>query len=125
VRRLLGDLRGQLAAGGLSAEVCSSVEIVLAEALNNIAEHAYPPGAPGPVELSARLLPGRLEVTLADTGRSLPDAALPPGALPDNSGPLDSLPEGGFGWYLIRSLTTRLAYERRDGRNLLFLTIPT
>ena len=32
---------------------------------------------------------------------------------------VEELPEGGFGWDLIRQLTTGLAYARVEGRNEL------
>ena len=36
----------------------------------------------------------------------------------DQDAPQD-LPEGGFGWFLIRSLTRDLTYLREDGYNML------
>ncbi|MET9002683.1 ATP-binding protein [Amycolatopsis sp. NPDC004169] len=45
-------------------------DIVLAgyEAMANSAEHAYPGGQPGPVDVRAEALPGRLTVTVTDYG---------------------------------------------------------
>ncbi|HET6707332.1 ATP-binding protein [Amycolatopsis sp.] len=45
-------------------------DIVLAgyEAMANSAEHAYPGGAAGPVDVRAEVLPGRLIVTVTDYG---------------------------------------------------------
>lgn len=52
-------------------------DIVLAgyEAMANSAEHAYPDGAAGPVDVRAEALPGQLTVTVTDYGTWRPPAA--------------------------------------------------
>jgi serine/threonine-protein kinase RsbW len=99
-------------------------ELVLAEVLNNVAEHAYA-GDTGPVEVS--LSPGTagIDCLIIDQGVEMPGGQLPTGQLP--GGPdtsLDDLPEGGFGWHLIRTLTHDLAYARTAGCNRLRFTLP-
>lgn len=121
VREALGDLRARLAAQGLSEEGCGSVEIALAEALNNIVEHAYPAGQPGEIRLSVTMTRDRLCCRLRDQGAPLPDLAVPARARPDPAAARAALPEGGFGWYLIRDLTDALSYARLDGENILTL----
>lgn len=100
-----------------------TAEIVLAEALNNIVEHAYA-RHPGEIEISLQLRPNELVCRIADTGLPMPDAKLPEGTLAPISS-LDDLPEGGFGWYLIRTLSHDLHYHREDGRNLLCFRLDT
>jgi serine/threonine-protein kinase RsbW len=68
---------------GLEPEERAAVELVLAEALNNIIEHAYP----------------AVEVDLVD------------------------MPEGGFGWFLIKDLAKDVAYVRVNGENWLKLRV--
>lgn len=100
-----------------------TAELVLAEVLNNIAEHAYPE-APGPVTVSIGRADRGLRCVVVDQGRPMPGGVLPPGALPCSSGlALEDLPEGGFGWHLIRSLTTELSYSRAHGCNRLQFTL--
>jgi serine/threonine-protein kinase RsbW len=36
-----------------------------------------------------------------------------------------TLPEGGFGWFLIRTLSRDLDYRREGGRNLLSFRLDT
>ena len=36
----------------------------------------------------------------------------------------EDLPEGGFGWFLIRTLTLDLEYERDGGFNKLRFVVP-
>lgn len=123
IRCLLSDLRTRLEEAGLSPETCGTVEIVLAEALNNVAEHAYPPDSPGPVHVRVVIHQEGLTCELTDAGRAMPGLVVPAGTPPDTEGPSSTLPEGGFGWLLIHSLTTDLDYDHRNGHNRLSLTI--
>jgi len=121
VRHLLAEIRERLHLHGLPAAMCGTVEIVLAEVLNNIVEHAYAETGAGDVTLSAVLGPGCLTCTLIDRGAPLTANDLPAGHLPDVGQGNAALPEGGFGWFLIRSLTREVRYERSEGRNRLVL----
>ena len=94
-----------------------SVEIVLAEVLNNIAEHAYTQQH-GKVEIWITAHPAFLFFRLVDSGLPMPGGVAPDGRMADQDAPQD-LPEGGFGWFLIRSLTRDLTYLREDGYNML------
>jgi serine/threonine-protein kinase RsbW len=96
-----------------------AAQIVLAEALNNIVEHAYASGPGGEIELTLwRDGPG-LSCRIVDAGAPMPDGRLPSGTLPAVDGPITDLPEGGFGWHLIRVLSQDLAYFRSGERNTL------
>ncbi len=121
VREILCDLRARLQALGVGEDRCGEVEIAMAEALNNIVEHAYAPGCAGPLRLSARLRDTHLVISARDAGQPLPGLDLPNRALPDTSGPLESLPEGGFGWFLIHDLTEKVEYTRKENENHLTL----
>lgn len=103
----------------------SMAELVLAEVLNNVAEHAFDE-AGGKVEVRLRQDGKGVRCLIVDQGRPMPDGKLPEGRLPDGTGvALDDLPEGGFGWHLIRSLCADLTYSRVDGQNRLSLFLPT
>ncbi len=95
-------------------------EIVLAEALNNIVEHAYADGK-GEIELTICLNRQGLNCKIVDHGAPMPDGALPSGVL----GSPDDLPEGGFGWHLIRTLSEDLSYARVAGQNQLTFRLTT
>ena len=77
VRRAIHEAMDALEAHNLTAEEMASVEIVLAEALNNIVEHAYPQAAPGDVHLSLRLRGTGLLVEVRDQGRPMPNGPAP------------------------------------------------
>lgn len=106
---------------GLSDECRGRAEIVLAEALNNIVEHAYA-GAAGQIDIALRLDGGALSCQIRDRGRAMPNLALPLGVLRDFG---DDLPEGGFGWFLIHALAQGLDYARQDGQNCLRFELAT
>lgn len=124
VRILLRRLRSQLTELGVAEPTCASAELVLAEALNNIAEHAYADRPGGPVQVCIQINPQLIQFTLNDNGDAIPGSRLPRGALPDTEVPLDDLPEGGFGWFLIRQLTSSVTYDRDDNGNRLVMTLP-
>lgn len=121
VRTALSVLRAQLAAMGLTADQLCDVEIATAEALNNIVEHAFVGLPAQDIAITASLTNTRLRLCLRDRGRPLPGDEIPPGTRPDADGPLDTLPEGGFGWFLIRDVSERVIYRRIGGENLLWL----
>ena len=111
---------GQL---GLSDEEASSIEIVLAEALNNVVEHAYPSSRTGNVKLVLRHGRAGLLIEIRDNGRPMPNGRTPLGLHPSEAEPTDPLPEGGFGWFLIRELARDLVYDRENGENFLIFRI--
>jgi serine/threonine-protein kinase RsbW len=104
-------------AARLPGSEVGALHIALAEVLNNIAEHAYDGLPPGLVSVAIWSGRGWLRCRVEDQGNPMPGGALPQGDLP----PLDvntaDLPEGGFGWHMIRSLATDLTYARIGGTN--------
>lgn len=128
VTRVLGDVVSGVsdATAGLGQAGCDPgvLELVLAEVLNNVVEHAYRDRSDGVIELAYSVIGGQVAVEVMDNGHPMPGEALPAGTLPDMTGPLADLPEGGFGWHLIRSLTQDLHYHRQGGRNRLRFAVP-
>jgi serine/threonine-protein kinase RsbW len=123
VRPALADLRAALAeqTGGACAEGLDSVEIAVAEVLNNIVEHAGPSDRRGAIRIEVRAGACGLLVRVSDDGRPMPNGAPPCAALPALDVPCADLPEGGFGWGLVQALTAELHYRRAAGRNELAL----
>jgi serine/threonine-protein kinase RsbW len=107
----------------LSEDDRGTAEIVLSEALNNIVEHAYA-ASQGKIEVSVRAMKGALICTIIDQGLPMPGEKLPAGHLPEVRG-VEDLPEGGFGWHLIRALSNDLVYRRIEGRNELRFSLMT
>lgn len=124
VRDLLFRVRAAMEAEGIARQGCNRVETVLAEVLNNIAEHAYRGQADGPIALALGFNGTALSIHVTDRGEGLAGARLPPGDGPHLDVPTEHLPEGGFGWRLIRNMTTGLTYIHKDGRNHLCFQVP-
>lgn len=124
VRRALDMVFDLLTPLALDVEEKSTVELVLAEALNNIVEHAYPPpDMTGPIQVSIRHCKDGLHVRLRDRGRAMPDDKRQSGKPDPCEIDLADLPEGGFGWFLIQDLSRDVEYARIDGQNHLSLRI--
>lgn len=118
VRAALRTLVDTLVLQALPATARDTAQLVLAEALNNVVEHAYARcDRAGEILLTLRSTPGGLACQIVDRGCPMPDGALPAGELrePDSTAPA----EGGWGWHLIRSLSSDLAYSRDGDRNHL------
>jgi serine/threonine-protein kinase RsbW len=125
VRQALKDLRTRFASQ-VNSDVMGRLELVLAEVMNNVAEHASLDPVPGmkshTIHLCVVMHDNGLSCAITDDGGTLPADCLLPRALPTLD-PLD-LPEGGFGWCLIQGLTQSLCYYREDHRNCLAFMVP-
>ena len=124
VRDVLGQLLETLDPLDLEREERDTVELVLAEVLNNIVEHAYA-GSPtqGVIRLTAKMRTNGLHITVLDDGVPMPGGVTPLGMAQDLNVDLDDLPEGGFGWFLIRDLAKDVHYQRAGGCNQLDLRL--
>lgn len=116
------DALAALMAGPILADVPDDdramAELVLAEALNNIVEHAYAGTCSGEITLTLWQSEGEVACRITDRGHAMPDEELPVGKLADHTHTAE-LPEGGFGWYLIRTLSRDLRYARLGTLNEL------
>jgi serine/threonine-protein kinase RsbW len=123
IRDSLAEVRLRLAKLPLGEEELATVEVVLAEVMNNIAEHAYAWRRDGEMLLVLRHTPEGLRISVSDEGMAMPDLAIPVGKGLDPAAPLSEVAEGGFGWLIIRQLARELSYTRQDGVNHLSFRI--
>jgi len=117
----IARLSQELSAQGLPAQKAGDVKIALAEAINNVVEHAYAEITPAEVAVRCRLHQNWLEILISDTGNPLPGFRVPDGIPAPLGTTVDELPEGGFGCFLIHELTSDIRYERSNGCNRLSL----
>jgi len=116
--------------GSVGDEVIGRLELALAEILNNICQHGAPQeiGSPGArprsplVQLCIVGHGGGIACAVSDDGVPLPPDCLGPRCLPAGIG--STLPEGGFGWFLVHELTASLRYSREGERNFLAFIVP-
>ena len=111
-RQAIASISDRLRASGLDRDRADEVEIALAEAVNNVVEHAYALTEPGTIRILSSLRSAHLDIRICDTGAPLPKKRLPQGLAADISVAREDLPEGGFGWFLIRELTSDIRYDR-------------
>lgn len=109
----------------LSSEEYGAIELVLAEVMNNIVEHAYEGISDGTIDLVLKPKTNGLHCTLIDKGHQMPDGHIPIGELTPHDCDICDLPEGGFGWFLIRDLARDLEYVRQGNKNVLTFRIST
>ncbi len=103
----------------LNQEELSAIEIVLAEALNNVVEHAYRPDEAGQIKLVLRHGRAGLLIEIRDSGRPMPNGRTPLGEHPSARPDRETQPERVCGWFMIRELARDLVYDRENGENFL------
>lgn len=117
IRRALRSALGALSGLDLDDDPVHAFESALAELLNNIVEHAHADNEAGRVELHLDANRNQLTCTVIDDGVEMPGGTLPAGVDDWDVSSLSDLPEGGFGWFLIRQQVDDLTYSRDDGLN--------
>jgi serine/threonine-protein kinase RsbW len=90
---------------GYSYDVIEDLKIATSEACTNAVHHAYKNKEYGEVVIGFGLYDDRLEVMVADNGRSFDFEQTKNELGPySTSSPIDQLPEGGLGLYLMETL---------------------
>ena len=124
VRRGLDRVNSALAQMGFDANLAGTVEIVLAEVMNNIVEHAYAGRGDGLISLQMAAGDAGLNFTVTDRGHPLPKGTIRKVERDLENTPVADLPEGGFGWQLIQNITEQLDYRRVEDTNQLCFQVP-
>lgn len=124
VRAALEQLMKELVPLKLDIEEAGTIELVLAEALNNVVEHGYPEThEAGPIDIACQHHSDGLHFEICDAGLPMPDGKTPIGNSADLNVPMPDMPEGGFGWFLIKNLAKDVNYGRHGSKNHLQLRL--
>jgi serine/threonine-protein kinase RsbW len=121
VRDALARVAKAVAAVGHKPGTVGNIELALAEVLNNVVEHSFHDQSNGEIQLIVVLLEQEICISIRHSGAPMPGLSLPIGNPVDLAVDRASLPEGGFGWFLIRSLTTTIGYTHHEDWNQLNL----
>ncbi len=120
IRALLARVVARTAAR-IAPDDAGALELALAEILNNVAEHGYacrsPGQPPGRVRVDLCIADGVVLAVVEDSGQPLPRGLIDRDIFPEPGVAVTDLPEGGFGWPLIRALTDDIAYVRAGAVN--------
>jgi sigma-B regulation protein RsbU (phosphoserine phosphatase) len=93
---------------------CFQVEVVVAEVLNNVLEHALPGHAKNKIELICHLQDDQFLIETIDDG-------LPLQTLPGDKGMPTSWAESGRGWPIVNNWMDEISFNRADDRNHLLM----
>lgn len=106
----------------VESECIGDVMLVLAEALNNVIEHAYGSERKGDIQIKATMRAETLSTQIVDQGKPFDG---PPEKVDLNTETYDlsELPDGGYGWFLIKSLTEDIHFSHEAGKNKLTLVV--
>ena len=122
VRLSAAALQGILHELECEPEQAVMIELCVVEAINNAIEHAYARDPRGRVEIQLDLEADMLEITVSDTGRAMPKAAIATASTGNGETP-GELPESGYGLGIIANIMSNVAYRRVGNRNVLTMAI--
>lgn len=92
--------------------------LAIEELVTNCVKHGYDDKGEHIIEITLKLSADELLVTVTDDGHPFNPLDLPE---PDTSLPMEDRPIGGLGIHLLRKMSDRMEYERRDGKNQVTL----
>ena len=103
---------------GIDFSLVMSLQLALEEAVVNVMEYAYPKGTVGKVLVTASAEGDDLEFVISDSGKAFDPTAK---AEVNVDLGVEDRPIGGVGIHLVRNIMDSVAYERKDGKNILTL----
>ena len=109
-------------AQSVPVETCYQLQVVLEELVLNIIKYGGCERPKDAIGLAIRKTGADIHITLSDSGVSFNPLEVP---APDVNQSIQERPLGGLGIHLVRNLIPSIIYERRGGRNYLYLKKPT
>jgi len=103
---------------GVGGREAYHIQLALDELVTNVVSYASEPGARCRIGLLLERGPASVDMTLEDDGRPFNPLLAPQ---PDLKAPLEQRPIGGLGIHFVRKTMDELTYERKNGRNILFI----
>lgn len=118
LRALLDFVADACARLGVDGDARSEIRLAVEEACMNLIEHGYPPGPPGPIELTIVGDAARVVVEIRDRAPPFDPASTRP---PDLDAGWKERRVGGLGWHLINQVMDEVRYESDAAGNRLTL----
>jgi len=116
--RVRDELECFLERNGVAGREAYHIQLALDELVTNVVSYAAEPGKPCRIDLLLVRRPASVDMTLEDEGKPFNPLLAPQ---PDVTAPLEERPIGGLGIHFVRKTMDELTYERRNGRNILFI----
>lgn len=110
------SLEAFLDAHGAQPAAVFNAVLALEEAVTNVIKYSYDDDQRHEIVLEAVLDPSGVVLRVTDDGHEFNPLDAPP---PDLDRPAGEREVGGLGIHLLRNLTQRMNYERREGKNVL------
>ncbi|KYC83959.1 Serine-protein kinase rsbW [Heyndrickxia sporothermodurans] len=105
---------------GFGYEMIEDLKIATSEAITNAIQHAYKEDAAGEIFVGFTVFPNRLDVVVADQGRSFDVEKTKSETGPyDENEKVEFMREGGLGLYLIESLMDEVRFHYKKGVTVL------
>lgn len=105
---------------GIPSDKVFQLNLALEEAVVNVMNYAYPGQEGMPVDISVEVAESLLTFTIDDQGVAFDPTQKED---PDITLGAEERPIGGLGILLVRQLMKDVFYERKDGHNILTLTM--
>lgn len=106
---------------GVPEEISYQLQVALEELVLNAIKYGGCEPAEGAIRLAIKKEGDEVSAVLSDSGAGFNPLDMPP---PDLTKSVLERPVGGLGIHLVRHLIPSIRYERREGRNHLYLTKP-
>ena len=110
----------QMDALGCSVKVQMQIDVAIDELFSNIARYAYNPDV-GPATVRVELTEEPLSVVVTFVDNGVPYDPLKEGD-PDTTLSAEEREIGGLGVYMVKKSMDAVAYEYKDGQNVLKIT---
>lgn len=109
-------IAAELETAGADPASIYAARVIAEELGTNVIKYAYPEGQCDTFTVMLTLHPPHFTLTVEDHGTPFNPLDCPP---PDLTLPLEERPIGGLGIHLVRKLSDRVTYERRDDKNII------
>lgn len=103
---------------GLNEVETGHCQLAVDEACTNVIEHGYRGEDRGPISVQCDVAPGELVITILDRAARFDPTQV---AEPNTRVPLEELPVGGLGLFLMRRVMDAVEFSYEDGGNKLVL----
>ncbi len=101
---------------GIPAESSRQIKIACDEIINNAISYGYTDAEAHEIEISMVLTLGRIKVVVSDDAKPFNPFSL---AEADTESSITERAVGGLGIHLVRNMMNKVAYYRKDGRNIV------